>query len=916
MLIPKRNLAWLFCLIFCFSIFGKTVKYEMRGNWLATVYRLNWPPSYAVITSPTDEVNQKKQKDAMITMLDAFAAANQNIVFFQVRSRCDAMYKSSYEPWSADLVTTRGLDPGYDPLQFVIEEGHKRGLEIHAWVNPYRFESQAGQWSGLAGDYASTNPDWIIQVGNATILNPGKPEVRDRITQVIEEIVQNYDVDGVVFDDYFYLQGITTQDATEQQLYKPEGMSLGDWRRDNVNKMIAQVYEMIQTKKPYVRFGVSPAGIWGGSAEAAYKYGVTQPIGIGNGYAYNGIYCDPLAWLSEASVDYISPQIYWTTGSGSTDYGVLAEWWSNIGQRFSRHFYSSQSISDLDPWKIIARRTVQIKEYTVPLEGLSGLEYGISQAESMTRAINSFGYAEVGKQIDCNRQYDKNNAPGSIFYSAKKFLETKGFIPFLLENHYKWKALPPALFWKKNAPMEMVKNLDLNNGVLSWQCDLQDVRFAVYAIPVNEPLVQMANNEYLRSISYTTQYELKENISVTTHAIGVSVFDRYGNESPITILNKDVEQLSSTNLLLPKEGSLLTFPTVFSWEEQNDASMYRLEIAEDKDFSTLKAMAETQASFYSTDTLFPLNPGKEYYWRVVSLSPGYISGISSIRKFNLFDFSILSPLSGDTDVSTTPLIEWTEWTEAKNYLLEISTSQNFDNTVMFSKLLNATSFEIPEEVLKTNTPYYLRVTAFGTTTNLQTPVVSFNTAALTPTIPVIVAPIHESHVSVGKVSVIIDKNPNATAFRYELSQSESFPPRNTNIQTVDAFNYQLDYDLLEGVYFVRVQAYYGSAKTEYSNVVKFTVSPTDGIIALSRPEDIYISQDETTHYLHLPLKCMPLSSLRIYDDQGRLIRTEDNLNNILLESQQFDLKTTHFAKGGYLLILNTGTNVITRKLYK
>lgn len=245
------------------------VKREMRSAWVATVWQLDWPQSTVSSTGNTTQINAQKKQ--LTTLLDSLARNNMNSICFQVRSRCDAMYNSSYEPWSSDLVSYRGLDPGYDPLAYCIEECHKRGMECHAWINPYRYESQIGQWNGTPKAYRDEHPDWLLDVKEASILNPALPEVRQRICDVVDEIVRNYDVDGVLFDDYFYLQGISTEDAAHYQSYKQGGgtLSLGDWRRDNVNKMVADVYSTIKKAKPYVRFGISPAGVAATSASVA-----------------------------------------------------------------------------------------------------------------------------------------------------------------------------------------------------------------------------------------------------------------------------------------------------------------------------------------------------------------------------------------------------------------------------------------------------------------------------------------------------------------------------------------------------------------------------------------------------------------------------------------------------------------------
>ena len=281
---------------------AQTPQKEVRAFWLSTVWRLTWPKT-TVISNTGNAQEIQEQKDELIMLLDSVKAANANTVYFQVRGRCDAMYKSSYEPWSSDLVATRGMDPGYDPLLFAVEEAHKRGIEIHAWFNPYRYESVLHQWDGTPQNYRESHPEWLLDYSDGSILNPAMPEVRDHITAIIQEVVQNYDIDGVVFDDYFYMSGTT--DDMDDELYQqsnPDNLSRADWRRQNVNKLIAQVYRMIQSEKPYVRFGISPAGVWCTDATIAERYGVT-PTPVGSDWAYDDIFCDPMAWIQEHSMD-------------------------------------------------------------------------------------------------------------------------------------------------------------------------------------------------------------------------------------------------------------------------------------------------------------------------------------------------------------------------------------------------------------------------------------------------------------------------------------------------------------------------------------------------------------------------------------------------------------------------------------
>lgn len=281
------------------------VKREVRSVWMATVWALDWPSSTSSTTA---------QKNEMVKYLDVLQKNNFNAVYFQVRTMSDAFYKSSYEPWSSYLTGTRGKDPGWDPLAFVVEECHKRGMECHAWVNPYRF-STGSNWS-TAQDQALKSAGMLLAYTKSdgkttTILNPGLESVRKRIVDVCKEIISNYDVDGLVFDDYFYPEGIpVTSSAGDYDLWQKSGasMTFGDWRRNNVNQMVADVYKMVQHQKPYVRFGISPAGAACTSAAVAAKHGIDR-CPVASDWQYDGIFSDPVAWLEAGTIDYLSAAV-------------------------------------------------------------------------------------------------------------------------------------------------------------------------------------------------------------------------------------------------------------------------------------------------------------------------------------------------------------------------------------------------------------------------------------------------------------------------------------------------------------------------------------------------------------------------------------------------------------------------------
>ncbi|MFA6951352.1 MAG: family 10 glycosylhydrolase, partial [Lentimicrobiaceae bacterium] len=323
-------------------------KREVRSVWLSTVWRLDWPSTTVPAANGTNEATREAarnaQKSGLISVLDKLKAANFNTVFFQVRGMCDAFYNSPYEPWSQYLSSERGADPGWDPLAYLIQEAHTRGIEVHAWLNPYRYSTSAESHGNLPNDYATAYPDWLMDYGSSQkILNPGMPEVRKRITDIVADIITNYDVDGIVFDDYFYMSGTKdVMDDQQFQQYNPNALSRGDWRRENVNQMIKDVQTRINSIKSYVTFGISPAGVAASDINVANKYGVDPSPG--SDWQYNGIYSDPLAWLSNGTIDYISPQLYWTIGSTS-DYSKLSPWWAKVSNFFGRHFYSSNTSS-------------------------------------------------------------------------------------------------------------------------------------------------------------------------------------------------------------------------------------------------------------------------------------------------------------------------------------------------------------------------------------------------------------------------------------------------------------------------------------------------------------------------------------------------------------------------------------------
>lgn len=300
-----------------------TQEEEMRGVWIASVYNIDFPKAIG---------DAEAQKRELIDILETTAAAGLNTVFFQVRPQGDALYQSEIFPWSSYLTGTAGQDPGYDPLAFLIEEADKRGIRVHAWINPYRLTM------GSASSPQNTNaslpesspvknrPDLTMGAGDGRLyLNPGEPEAMDLVARGVKEIIENYNVDGIHFDDYFYPYDPNYDDSAAYARYgEPAGLSLEDWRRENTHTLMSMVDEIIQKTRPGVEFGISPSGIW--------RNQKNDPLGSAtDGFeSYSQIYADSRRWVTEGIVDYIVPQVYWAIGKEGSDYEVVTQWWRKL----------------------------------------------------------------------------------------------------------------------------------------------------------------------------------------------------------------------------------------------------------------------------------------------------------------------------------------------------------------------------------------------------------------------------------------------------------------------------------------------------------------------------------------------------------------------------------------------------------
>jgi len=393
-------------------------KYEMRGVWIATVLNIDWPSKPGLAT--------EEQKREFIQILDKDKAMGINAVFVQVRPSGDAFYPSQYDPWSEFLTGKQGQapQPYYDPLKFMIDEAHKRGMEFHAWINPYRMVFDVTKSSVAPNHITKRHPEWFVRYGKQLIFNPGLPETVDFLVGVVKDIVHRYDVDGIHLDDYFYPYP-TSQHFNDDAAYQKygHGLSLADWRRSNCDTAIKKVHDAILQLKPMVKFGVSPFGIYQNKTQDP---GGSDTRGSTN---YHDLYADILLWLKEGWIDYVAPQLYWKIGKTGQDFRILLDWWAN--HTYGRDLYVGQAVYHADEKDVS----------------------GWSDTKELPNEINFI------------RQFP-NKVEGSLFFSNKSFNSNpNGFVDSLKNNYYRKPALIPPMLWiDKNPPK--APEIWANNGRL------------------------------------------------------------------------------------------------------------------------------------------------------------------------------------------------------------------------------------------------------------------------------------------------------------------------------------------------------------------------------------------------------------------------------------------------------------------
>lgn len=291
---------------------------EFRGMWIATVTGRDWPVQAG---APAEQ-----QQEELLALLDSAVARRLNTVIFQVRPTADAFWPSRYEPWSEYLTGTQGQDPGWDPLGFAVREAHRRGLGLHAWFNPYRIANHTDPGRLDPAHPARVHPEWVVPYGGRLYYNPGLPEVRQFVQHAMLDAVVRYRVDGVHWDDYFYPYPVAGQVFDDDAAYEAYGGDFPDraaWRRHNTDELVLGMARRLRRVKPWVRFGISPFGVWRNLATD--PEGSDTRAGV---QTYDDLYADTRKWVREQWIHYIVPQVYWNIGFAAADYAKLVPWWS------------------------------------------------------------------------------------------------------------------------------------------------------------------------------------------------------------------------------------------------------------------------------------------------------------------------------------------------------------------------------------------------------------------------------------------------------------------------------------------------------------------------------------------------------------------------------------------------------------
>lgn len=841
----------------------KPTKNEHRGVWVSS-YVSDWPG-----TNMTDK-NVDYVKMRGYRMLDTLAVNNYTTVYFHVRSMSDAMYESSYEPWSRSLTGTRGKKPPFDPFKFIIEECHKRGLECYAWINPFRYTGNTIEENPYGPgelNYENSHPEWLMKNHYQYVLNPGLEEVHDQIVKVCKEIVTKYDVDGLVMDDYFYPQGGTSEsvDADLYQKYVAAGgtMSQGDWRRDNINRLIDRLGKELKAVKPWLRYGVSPAG---GAGKSAEEHGLPASPTTAD-WQYNQIYSDPLAWMFNGSIDFISPQLYWPIGSSVNEFKENSKWWQLAADESNCQFFPSQHY-EKGKYKFTEYRDEMnwLRENTTD-DGATGMvifKYSSFLGERQTVTTPD------GKKV-AQSLYDQ-----------------------IRETAQPYKSYTPAMNWDANGVPEMPDNVRNNGGTLSWNGP-ENVRFVVYAYPETETnFAQQA--EYIVSLSYDKSYTVDAKFAAG-YKYAVSTLDRWGMESAAALEGQALKAAPALKMMTPAQNSKMYIFSDFSW--QGECASFVLEVAKDAEMKDILFTKEVASSFVARQELKNIDEKGTYYCRVTGKTPGCKKAVSEIVKFEIVPFSITYPADGQAGVELTPNVQWTNLGGA-DYKITIARDKSMQD-IVFEKDTKEAAALIDQFKLFSGVEYYAQVTAGnGMRTGTSEPV-KFKTVVMEPATAELLNPANGGDVVYSNQVVRVAPKPGVFKTRIEISKTTTFSSRSSYIKSLINMSFEDDVKfgdmkvagakLEDGrVYNMRVRHEVvdkdGKTQAGEWTMSSFKYSAELGVDATTADQAPYISG--TT--LVIP---QVIGDVTVYNASGAVVYAQDKVDS--------ELSLDTLAKGMYIV---------------
>ena len=496
MTIKRKTTSFLFLLLllvvapqWAMAKGGNGDKREFRGAWIQCV------------NGQFQGMSTQAMQQTLTHQLDELQKDGVNAIIFQVRPECDALYQSNIEPWSRYLTGKQGKAPSpyWDPLKWMVDQCHRRGMELHAWINPYRAKTK-GTVELASNHVAIQRPSSVFSYDGQFILNPAKAENREYIYKVTEDIVSRYDIDGFHIDDYFYPYPAAGKQIPDQQLFRQQGRGfrdIGDWRRDNVSRFVKQLGETIHAVKPWVKFGVSPFGI--------YRNRRNSPIGS-NTFGlqnYDDLYADVLLWVNNGFIDYCVPQIYWEIGNKAADYKTLIQWWNKYAG--NRPLYIGEDIE----------RTAKYPDPVNPRSHQLPAKHRLHQ--------------------------QMNNVQGTVLWYAQTAADNVGNIGHTLRNYYwKYPALPPLMPFLDNKAPKAVKSLKMEwtaqGPMLTWKAPKASrrkwgdvaTRFAIYRFEKGSR-INLNDVTALQAVVYGTRYKLPY-LKDRKYTYVVTALDRVGNE--------------------------------------------------------------------------------------------------------------------------------------------------------------------------------------------------------------------------------------------------------------------------------------------------------------------------------------------------------------------------------------------------